>query len=52
MSPITEADAAFVRSRLIYEDASLMAFDKPAGLSSQGGRIAAATLDDLLAAFA
>ena len=29
-----------------------MAFDKPAGLSSQGGRIAAATLDDLLAAFA
>lgn len=52
MRPITEADAAFIRSRLIYEDAAVVAFDKPAGLSSQGGRIDAATLDDLLAAFA
>jgi tRNA pseudouridine32 synthase/23S rRNA pseudouridine746 synthase len=50
--PITEADAAFIRSRLIYEDSAVLAFDKPAGLSSQGGRIDAATLDDLLAAFA
>jgi tRNA pseudouridine32 synthase/23S rRNA pseudouridine746 synthase len=37
---------------VIFEDAAILAFDKPAGLSSQGGRIAAATLDDLLAAFA
>jgi len=49
--PITDADAAFIRSRVICEDEALIAFDKPAGLSSQGGRIEAATLDDLLAAF-
>jgi len=50
--PITPDEAAFIRSRVIFEDAAILAFDKPAGLSSQGGRIAAATLDDLLAAFA
>jgi RluA family pseudouridine synthase len=50
--PITAEDADFIRGRLIYEDAAILAFDKPAGLSSQGGRIAAATLDDMLAAFA
>jgi tRNA pseudouridine32 synthase/23S rRNA pseudouridine746 synthase len=50
--PITPQEAAFIRGRVIHEDASILAFDKPAGLSSQGGRIAAATLDDLLAAFA
>jgi tRNA pseudouridine32 synthase/23S rRNA pseudouridine746 synthase len=50
--PITPEEAAFVRGRVIFEDAAILAFDKPAGLSSQGGRIAAATLDDLLAAFA
>jgi len=49
---LTPDDVAFVRSRLVFEDAAVMGFDKPAGLSSQGGRIAAATLDDLLAAFA
>jgi tRNA pseudouridine32 synthase/23S rRNA pseudouridine746 synthase len=37
---------------VIYEDAEVLAFNKPSGLSSQGGRIAVATLDDLLAAFA
>lgn len=52
MKSLTEADIAFIRARLIYEDAALLAFDKPAGLSSQGGRIAAASLDDLLGAFA
>ena len=46
-----EPDIALARSLVIYEDPHLMAFDKPAGLSSQGGRIAALTLDDLLAAF-
>jgi tRNA pseudouridine32 synthase/23S rRNA pseudouridine746 synthase len=49
---LAEADIAFVRSLVIHEDPHLIAFDKPAGLSSQGGRIAALTLDDLLAAFA
>ena len=52
MSRVLTADeTAFVRARVIYEDAELIAFDKPAGLSSQGGRIKAATLDDLLGAF-
>jgi len=45
-------DIAFVRALVIYEDADVLALSKPAGLSSQGGRIAAHTLDDLLAAFA
>jgi tRNA pseudouridine32 synthase/23S rRNA pseudouridine746 synthase len=37
---------------VIFEDDQIIAFNKPAGLSSQGGRIAAHTLDDLLWAFA
>jgi tRNA pseudouridine32 synthase/23S rRNA pseudouridine746 synthase len=49
---LTVADVDFIRARVIFEDEALLAFDKPAGLSSQGGRIQAATLDDLLAAFA
>jgi tRNA pseudouridine32 synthase/23S rRNA pseudouridine746 synthase len=52
MREITEDEAAFARSLVISEDAAVLALNKPAGLSSQGGRIAAATLDDLLAAFA
>jgi RluA family pseudouridine synthase len=50
--PLSEAEIAFVRSLIIYEDGEVIALNKPAGLSSQGGRIAAHTLDDLLAAFA
>jgi tRNA pseudouridine32 synthase/23S rRNA pseudouridine746 synthase len=49
--PLSDDDRAFIRARVIFEDDQLIAFDKPAGLSSQGGRIQAATLDDLLAAF-
>jgi tRNA pseudouridine32 synthase/23S rRNA pseudouridine746 synthase len=49
---LTQADIAFVRSLVIHEDEAVIAFDKPPGLSSQGGRIKAATLDDLLGAFA
>src|SRR6266851_3991256 len=45
-------DVAFIRAMVIYEDGEVLALNKPAGLSSQGGRIAAHTLDDLLAAFA
>jgi RluA family pseudouridine synthase len=49
---LSAEEIAFIRSRVIFEDAAVLAFDKPAGLSSQGGRIAAHTLDDLLWAFA
>ncbi len=49
---LSPEETAFVRSRVIFEDAVVLALDKPAGLSSQGGRIAAHTLDDLLWAFA
>ena len=37
---------------VIYEDADLLALNKPSGLSSQGGRGQANTLDELLWAFA
>ena len=50
--PLTADDIALARSLVIFEDDAIIAFDKPPGLSSQGGRIKAATLDDLLAAFA
>jgi tRNA pseudouridine32 synthase/23S rRNA pseudouridine746 synthase len=49
--PLTEADRAFARSLVISQDSAVMALNKPPGLSSQGGRIQAATLDDLLATF-
>lgn len=49
---LTEEEIAAVRSWVVHEDAHLIAFNKPAGLSSQGGRIQAHTLDDLLWAFA
>ena len=51
MRALSDADRAFARSLVIWDDSALMALDKPPGLSSQGGRIRAATLDDLLAAF-
>lgn len=49
---LTEEEIAAVRSWVVHEDAHLIAFNKPSGLSSQGGRIRANTLDDLLWAFA
>ena len=52
MKALTPEDIAFARSLVIEEDEAIIAFDKPPGLSSQGGRIKAATLDDLLGAFA
>jgi RluA family pseudouridine synthase len=48
---LSAEEAAFARSLVLFEDETLIALDKPPGLSSQGGRIAARTLDDLLAAF-
>lgn len=49
---LTPDEIAFVRAMAIHEDDQVIALNKPAGLSSQGGRIAAHTLDDLLWAFA
>jgi 23S rRNA pseudouridine955/2504/2580 synthase len=49
---LSPADIAAVLSWVIHEDAHVIAFSKPPGLSSQGGRIQAHTLDDLLWAFA
>lgn len=49
---LTDEEIAAVRSWVVHEDAHLIAFNKPSGLSSQGGRIRANTLDDLLWAFA
>ncbi|MGH7023420.1 MAG: RluA family pseudouridine synthase [Caulobacteraceae bacterium] len=49
---LTPHEIAFVRGLVIYEDKDVLALSKPAGLSSQGGRIRVHTLDELLAAFA
>src|SRR5882757_5693891 len=49
---LTPAEIAFVRSLVIYEDDAVLALNKPAGLSSQGGRAQVHTLDELLWAFA
>jgi RluA family pseudouridine synthase len=45
-------EIAFARSLVIFEDAHILALNKPAGLSSQGGRGQVHTLDELLWAFA
>ena len=49
---LTPDEIALARSWVIHEDDSVIVLNKPAGLSSQGGRIQAHTLDDLLWAFA
>lgn len=49
---IPEADASWARSMLVYEDADIMGFNKPSGLSSQGGRGNGHNLDDMMWAFA
>ncbi len=49
---LTPAEVTFVRALVIYEDADILALNKPAGLSSQGGRGQVHTLDELLWAFA
>ena len=50
--PLTEAEIALVQSMVIYEDETLLGLNKPAGLSSQGGRGQVNTLDEMLTAFA
>lgn len=49
---LTAEDMASVKAMVIHQDDHVIAFNKPAGLSSQGGRIKAHTLDDLLWTFA
>ena len=48
---LSDEEIAAVRSWVLHEDAHVLVLNKPAGLSSQGGRIKAHTLDDLLWAF-
>lgn len=48
---LSAEEVAFVRSMVIYEDADVLALNKPPGLSSQGGRAQVHTLDELLWAF-
>ncbi|HEY0600720.1 pseudouridine synthase, partial [Brevundimonas sp.] len=48
---LSAEEIAAVRSWVLHEDPHLLVLNKPAGLSSQGGRIRAHTLDDLLWAF-
>ena len=48
---LSAEEIAFVRSLVIWQDSHLMAFCKPSGLSSQGGRGQVHTLDELLWAF-
>jgi tRNA pseudouridine32 synthase/23S rRNA pseudouridine746 synthase len=48
---LTAEEIAFVTGLLIHKDDHLLALDKPAGISSQGGRIDVNTLDELLGAF-
>jgi tRNA pseudouridine32 synthase/23S rRNA pseudouridine746 synthase len=49
---LSPEEIEFVRDLVLYEDGDVIALNKPPGLSSQGGRISAHTLDELLAAFA
>ena len=49
---LTKAENEFVRSLVIFQDNHIIALNKPAGLSSQGGRGQVHTLDELVWAFA
>lgn len=50
--PLEDADRAYVRSLVIFEDAAVLAFNKPSGLPVQTRNPDDRTLDMLLAAFA
>lgn len=49
---LSAQDAAFARGLVLYEDAHLLVFNKPAGLAVQGGSGVTQSLEMLLAAFA
>lgn len=48
---LTNDEIAWVKSMVAYEDADIIAFNKPSGLSSQGGRGDGHNLDDMMWAF-
>ena len=50
--PLSPEQVDLVRSLVFHEDAHILALNKPAGLSSQGGRGQVVTLDEMLWAFA
>ena len=52
VKPLTPEDVAWVKSMIVYEDELVMGFNKPSGLSSQGGRGGGLNLDDMMFAFA
>ncbi len=45
---ITDKDAAFIKSLIIYEDADVIAINKPTGIASQGGSKTKYHIDGLL----
>lgn len=49
---LSRDEISFVRGLVLFEDAEILALNKPSGLSSQGGRGQVHTLDELLWAFA
>ena len=49
---LSAEEVGFVRGLVLHEDADILVLNKPAGLSSQGGRGQVHTLDELLWAFA
>ncbi|MCA8929993.1 MAG: RluA family pseudouridine synthase [Alphaproteobacteria bacterium] len=49
---VSDADAAFIRSLVIYEDADIIALNKPAGLAVQGGTKTRRHVDGMLPALA
>ncbi len=48
---LSDGDVEFVQSLVLYQDASLIAFNKPAGLAVQGGSKTFRHMDGLLEAF-
>ncbi len=48
---LSAEEVAWVKSMVVYEDADIMGFNKPSGLSSQGGRGDGHNLDDMMWAF-
>lgn len=49
---LSPEQTSLVKSLVLYQDAHVLALNKPPGLSSQGGRGQAVTLDEMLWAFA
>ena len=47
-APVSPADAAFIRGRVLYRDDDVIAIDKPAGLAVQGGSKVKVSVDSML----